>query len=607
MGVLPRPIFMHLFKCSLIFIGSFLLSPSLLIAESDSTDSVRNGLIEKAQATIQELRDGPYHSELLVSTQLLVEELQANDLHHLSASLGKLAWEKYSFDRTSLAYLNLSLELAEHYLFMEQIDSVVPYLDVIEECATTSGTWSCKGSYFEIKGLVADANGNLIEASRYYTKAQLIYRDADQPFKLNEINIRLGATLTNLHEYQEAVKILNPSLKFLQHGYPDNSNINTVSTNLGICFKELEMSDSAMYYYKIARQFIHRTNNTSTLAVLYSNMGNLYLSLKEYDGALAYIDSSLALCVSSNIEVGILINQLNLAQVFMEQGNFTESLDRLNSVKSLLNIYRIPDLNQAFLQNYSETLYGLGRYNEAYDYLKKHSELKDSLESASTKHTVEIWKSEYEKQVTEIENIELQNTLAEKEHEHQIFWLIVIGVMFLLLTILTIQHFRIRLSKAIQSRKDDAKKNAEELLELKTKEALSQSLQLANFIEYSKAWEDQLKELKETSTNSTLKTKISAIIRDMHRKLTNKHWDEFESHLAQLNYEFYHKLLGINDDLTPTELKVAAMLKMNLSSKEIASLTGRSSRTIDNLRSLIRKKLSKEVEIQDLQAFLIAL
>lgn len=51
------------------------------------------------------------------------------------------------------------------------------------------------------------------------------------------------------------------------------------------------------------------------------------------------------------------------------------------------------------------------------------------------------------------------------------------------------------------------------------------------------------------------------------------------------------KLVRKYPNLSPVELKVAALLSLNLSSREVANITGRSIRTIEFTRSSIRKKV----------------
>lgn len=55
--------------------------------------------------------------------------------------------------------------------------------------------------------------------------------------------------------------------------------------------------------------------------------------------------------------------------------------------------------------------------------------------------------------------------------------------------------------------------------------------------------------------------------------------------------EFENKLLTINPDLSPTEVEFCAYIKMQVPSKDIAHYTYRAPKTIQNKRSIIRRKL----------------
>ena len=79
---------------------------------------------------------------------------------------------------------------------------------------------------------------------------------------------------------------------------------------------------------------------------------------------------------------------------------------------------------------------------------------------------------------------------------------------------------------------------------------------------------------------------------------------QFQSRLADANQQLYSNLLNKYPELTPTELKICALLRMNLSSKEIANLTNRSIRTIDFTRNNIRKKMNLDAN-ENLQIFLM--
>lgn len=67
-------------------------------------------------------------------------------------------------------------------------------------------------------------------------------------------------------------------------------------------------------------------------------------------------------------------------------------------------------------------------------------------------------------------------------------------------------------------------------------------------------------------------------------------WEIFETNFNQVHEHFFKKLKEEFPDLTPGDLKLAAYLKMNLTSKEIAPLLNISIRGVENKRYRLRMK-----------------
>jgi DNA-binding CsgD family transcriptional regulator len=62
-------------------------------------------------------------------------------------------------------------------------------------------------------------------------------------------------------------------------------------------------------------------------------------------------------------------------------------------------------------------------------------------------------------------------------------------------------------------------------------------------------------------------------------------------HIEQVYEELFKKLKDKYPDLTPRELSLCAYLRMNISSKEIATLMNISARGVEISRYRVRKKL----------------
>jgi DNA-binding CsgD family transcriptional regulator len=78
---------------------------------------------------------------------------------------------------------------------------------------------------------------------------------------------------------------------------------------------------------------------------------------------------------------------------------------------------------------------------------------------------------------------------------------------------------------------------------------------------------------------------------------TEQDWQIFEANFNEVHQEFLEKLLEKYPNLTPSDLKLAAYLRMNLSTKEIAQLFNITNRSVELKRYRLRKKLHLDTEV----------
>jgi DNA-binding CsgD family transcriptional regulator len=120
----------------------------------------------------------------------------------------------------------------------------------------------------------------------------------------------------------------------------------------------------------------------------------------------------------------------------------------------------------------------------------------------------------------------------------------------------------------------------------------------------------------------TLKTKIMDMRKEangvMSQKLNNlqhiirhsfnldEDWNEFRLYFEQVHDQFFKELNTHYPDLSGKELRLCALLKLNLSTKEMATILGISPASVKMARYRLRKKLNLDSE-NDLTAFMIRL
>lgn len=127
------------------------------------------------------------------------------------------------------------------------------------------------------------------------------------------------------------------------------------------------------------------------------------------------------------------------------------------------------------------------------------------------------------------------------------------------------------------------KKNSE--LASSTLNNIKKNELLSNLIE-------DIEKIDKNVLNSSLHSPINKVIKKINNHLVDKDdWLTFELHFRNAHADFFDKLREKHANLSSNDIKLSAYLKLNLSSKEIASLMNISIKSVEQGRWRLRKKL----------------
>lgn len=97
--------------------------------------------------------------------------------------------------------------------------------------------------------------------------------------------------------------------------------------------------------------------------------------------------------------------------------------------------------------------------------------------------------------------------------------------------------------------------------------------------------------------SEVLLRKIGELQREINTKLNlSKTWESFTMHFEEVHPGFYDRLKEIHGELTPSELRLCAYLKINLDNKEIAMLTNVESGSVRKALTRLKKRLSLKAD-----------
>lgn len=137
---------------------------------------------------------------------------------------------------------------------------------------------------------------------------------------------------------------------------------------------------------------------------------------------------------------------------------------------------------------------------------------------------------------------------------------------------------------------------------LKNKELASATMQLAGNTDTLSKLKDQVVKLNNHAGNGeTEMKKIIALVKGAEE--SNANWDKFAAHFDEVNNDLLMKLKKAHPDLSQSDLKICAYLRLNFSSKQISQLHNISVRGVEIHRYRIRKKLGLKTG-QSISSFL---
>ncbi|MDR2948021.1 MAG: tetratricopeptide repeat protein [Prevotella sp.] len=396
--------------------------------------------------------------------------------------------------------------------------------------------------------------------------------DRKEGFKLSVVYNNIGSVYLQKKELDEAKKYYEKSLLYSRYSNDGNKikeYNSALHNNLGIIFMEKGDYNVALDYYNKSLQIRKIVNDKDGLAQVYNNMGSCYFRLKNYNKALGFLEKSIGLC--------------------KETRNF----------KSEMIAVRIMSVIYSIKKDYK---------NEAIMHMTE-SALKDSIASQENMRQVIQLETryEYEKKRKRYE-LEQQIALAEEE-KNTLLFIMITGVLFLSVLVLILLYCNLKIknkrdklqsdSFALQQKNLELEKQnlilhnstLEQEVESKVKELTTHMMYLVQKNEFIDFVTGKLGELTEVKSKPINKQSINSLIKQMKANVDKTSWDDFEIRFQQIHQDFHTKLHEKYPNLTPNERRLCAFLYLNMTTKEISSITFQSIKSIEVARTRLRRKL----------------
>jgi hypothetical protein len=168
-------------------------------------------------------------------------------------------------------------------------------------------------------------------------------------------------------------------------------------------------------------------------------------------------------------------------------------------------------------------------------------------------------------------------------------------ILLLVVTgLLTISRQRLKLRENITiAEKNDQLNHAQrEQLELKSRELTTHTLQVIQHNHFLESMRSKLEEMISEDKRDQ-KKQLQQLVSQINQNINHdRQWKDFTVIFEQLHQSFFDNLKTYCEDLTVNDIRLIALLKMNMSSKDIAAIFGISQDSLRVSRYRLRKKLN---------------
>lgn len=378
----------------------------------------------------------------------------------------------------------------------------------------------------------------------------------------------------------------------------DEYEFNVLNT-IGLVYLRLNELDEAENYFQRAIENAKSKENWSWVGIVSGNLSGIYHQRGQHEEALklAEIDYQLSLEYGNYGSAGLVL--VNRAKYLIQQNRLQDAQICLSEAHD--HLMREPEFKffpPEFYEVRGELYHRMGNYKDALNDLKRSQEIRDSILMSRDK--TQLQNIEY-RIFAQKKEAEIESLIEQRKKNVRYIWIIsFVGVIFITLLLLLARQLNI---KRLKDREIQSVRR--ELLTNKLIHAEDNISQLLNGIKNRNSFIQKLSvELEKAKYGNKIDVKSGERIAKTLRErkiLTEDDWVRFKNLFSEIYPSFFEALIERTPSLTPAELRMAALIRLNLTNQEMANLLGISKDSVRKTILRLRNKMNIDSNDQLIQ------
>lgn len=400
----------------------------------------------------------------------------------------------------------------------------------------------------------------------------------------------IGDVYTEMGDYVSALDYLHRSLQIRQE-LETSGGLGSLQNSIANLYFNLGEFDKAHEFYLQGLQSFQEASDAAMECVVLGNLGLIYRVRGDYAAAIDYQQRSLSICRAIGSREGETRAFVNLGDIYEQMGRLDEAIACLEQASVLAETIGDRRAYAAALGTYGSIYLQQGKVEECVQMLEKALEVAGSTGNRQILYELhQILSEAYEKSGNVAAALDHYKIFTQTRDE--------IHGQATQRTIDQMQR-RVEIEREEKEREIYRLKTMQLELEVqhKTRELNASALHIIQKNELLAKLSQRIMQIQKMSEHNR-----PELLKDLRHEIemhmgTAEDWDTLEHQFNQIHQDFIRNLSLQHPGLSPTELKVCSLLKMNLSTKEIARLLCISNRSAENHRYHIRQKLNLSADV----------
>ena len=405
-----------------------------------------------------------------------------------------------------------------------------------------------------------------------------------------ELVANIGAAYFQFGDNTNARKFLTEAWT-IAPSYKKRLPINLTNT-LGLIYREEHKYDSAEFYLLKSYRMAEKLHDSTWMGITAGNIGITYFHEKKFKEAVPLLEMDVRESLKANEIDNAVTSLLILGKIKLQQNDLVGTKKILNQVHNLLpetsDIYR--HLKE-FYPLQAKIYASQGDYVKAYLFTDSAQFVKDSLFNRRNSLLVIAAerKVELEKHRAEMASLEAEEKLQATLRNS----LVVVIVLLIIIALLVINRQRL-VHRQKQQKLEQEKSSIENELELATRQLTDFTSHIREKNKLIEQFSVELKKHQEQFGDTDPATQEARDKLMQATILTDEQWEKFRQLFDKVHAGFLHRLREKLPGLSPADTRYIVLSKLNLTSKEMASMLGVRPDAIRLYRHRLRKKLNLE-------------